>query len=411
MDLKATHSSTILTDRTHACNSRLCLPPIVSPISPTASAYPSSTLYPTFQRRKASSGMLNESHDGACLDAMKSSSPPHIKLNKDFISDLAIGKNDAAYDAWMMKCPSALSSFKQITNHAKYKKIVLFLDYDGTLSHIVDNPEHAFMSNAMRTAVKNVAKYFSTAIVSGRSCHKVVYKFVKLGELYYAGSHGMDIMGPVIKNESISDLPGCTISIEEQGNEVILFQPAKEFLLMINEVQSFLKEVTKDIEGVIVESNKFCVSVHYRLVDEKDWPKVVHCVHRVLKDYPHLQVTHGRRVLEVRPIIDWNKGKAVEFLLEYLGLRTSDDVLPIYVGDDRTDEDAFKILREGKCGYGILVTSVPKQTNAIFSLRDPTEVSSVVQLVLLYIFDECAQRSQVKKFLKLLVKWKKLETS
>ncbi|CAL9077323.1 unnamed protein product [Musa acuminata var. zebrina] len=372
MDLKVTHSSTILTDRTHACNSRLCLPPIVSPISPTASAYPSSTLYPTFQRRKA--GMLNESHDGACLDAMKSSSPPHIKLNKDFISDLAIGKNDAAYDAWMMKCPSALSSFKQITNHAKYKKIVLFLDYDGTLSHIVDNPEHAFMSNAMRTAVKNVAKYFSTAIVSGRSCHKVVYKFVKLGELYYAGSHGMDIMGPVIKNESI----------------IILFQPAKEFLLMINEVQSFLKEVTKDIEGVIVESNKFCVSVHYRLVDEKDWPKVVHCVHHVLKDYPHLQVTHGRRVLEVRPIIDWNKGKAVEFLLEYLGLRTSDAVLPIYVGDDRTDEDAFKILREGKCGYGILVTSVPKQTNAVFSLRDPTEV---------------------KKFLKLLVKWKKLETS
>lgn len=51
------------------------------------------------------------------------------------------------------------------------------------------------------------------------------------------------------------------------------------------------------------------------------------------------------QVLEVRPIIDWNKGKAVEFLLEYLGLRTSDDVLPIYVGDDRTDEDAFKVSR------------------------------------------------------------------
>ncbi|KAJ8513246.1 hypothetical protein OPV22_003680 [Ensete ventricosum] len=344
---------------------------------------------PRGTRRKALSGMLNESHDGACLDAMKSSSPPHIGLSKDFISDLGIGKNNAAHDAWMMQCPSALSSFKQITNHAKYKKIVLFLDYDGTLSHIVDNPEHAFMSNAMRTAVKNVAKYFSTAIISGRSCHKV-YKFVKLGELYYAGSHGMDIMGPVMKNESISDLPGCTISIEEQGNEVILFQPAKDFLLMINEVQSLLKDVTKDIEGVIVESNKFCVSVHYRLVDEKDWPKVVRCVHHVLKDYPHLQVTHGRRVLEVRPAIDWNKGKAVEFLLEYLGLRTSDDVLPIYVGDDRTDEDAFKILRESKRGYGILVTSVPKQTNAVFSLRDPTEV---------------------KKFLELLVKWKKLEAS
>jgi Trehalose-phosphatase len=47
--------------------------------------------------------------------------------------------------------------------------------------------------------------------------------------------------------------------------------------------------------------------------------------------------------LEVRPTIDWNKGKAVEFLLESLGLSDSNDVLPIYVGDDRTDEDAFKV--------------------------------------------------------------------
>lgn len=49
------------------------------------------------------------------------------------------------------------------------------------------------------------------------------------------------------------------------------------------------------------------------------------------------------QVFEVRPVIDWNKGKAVEFLLESLGLSESEDVLPIYVGDDRTDEDAFKV--------------------------------------------------------------------
>jgi len=49
------------------------------------------------------------------------------------------------------------------------------------------------------------------------------------------------------------------------------------------------------------------------------------------------------QVLEVRPVIDWNKGKAVEFLLDSLGLADSDNVLPIYIGDDRTDEDAFKV--------------------------------------------------------------------
>ena len=54
------------------------------------------------------------------------------------------------------------------------------------------------------------------------------------------------------------------------------------------------------------------------------------------------------QVLEVRPVIDWNKGKAVEFLLESLGLGNSEDVIPIYVGDDQTDEDAFKVKNKGK---------------------------------------------------------------
>ncbi|MCI13454.1 putative trehalose-phosphate phosphatase G-like, partial [Trifolium medium] len=79
-------------------------------------------------------------------------------------------------------------------------------------------------------------------------------------------------------------------------------------------------------------------------------------------------------VLEIRPVIDWNKGKAVEFLLESLGLTDRNDVLPIYIGDDKTDEDAFKVLRERNRGYGILVSSARKESNAFYSLRDPNEV-------------------------------------
>ena len=56
-----------------------------------------------------------------------------------------------------------------------------------------------------------------------------------------------------------------------------------------------------------------------------------------------MKLTAAMQVLEVRPVIDWNKGKAVEFLLDSLGLADSDEVLPIYIGDDRTDEDAFKV--------------------------------------------------------------------
>lgn len=131
--------------------------------------------------------------------------------------------------------PSALDMFEQITNASKGKQIVMFLDYDGTLSPIVEDPDRAFMSDSvitptffffpkiikhlsrkkpvlflflffflrnfwalneqMRSTVKKLARYFPTAIVTGR-CRDKVYSFVRLAELYYAGSHGMDIKGP-----------------------------------------------------------------------------------------------------------------------------------------------------------------------------------------------------------------------
>lgn len=78
--------------------------------------------------------------------------------------------------------------------------------------------------------------------------------------------------------------------------------------------------------------------------------------------------------MEIRPSIKWDKGKALEFLLESLGFANCGDVLPVYIGDDRTDEDAFKVLRKRGQGLGILVSKCPKDTNASYSLQDPTEV-------------------------------------
>jgi trehalose 6-phosphate phosphatase len=147
---------------------------------------------------------------------------------------------------------------------------------------------------------------------------------------------------------------------------------------MIDKVRRLFIECTKDIKGAKVENNKFCVSVHYRNVDEENWDMVAQRVYDIMKDYPNLRLTHGRKVLEVRPVIDWDKGKAVTFLLESLGLNDDDDVLAIYIGDDRTDEDAFKALSEVNKGFGILVSSAPKESSAVYSLSDPSEVNLLV---------------------------------
>ncbi|KAI3873788.1 hypothetical protein MKX03_018722 [Papaver bracteatum] len=301
-----------------------------------------------------------ESGSSAWVETMKASSPTHTDFSQSE--------------------EHPLNMFEQIIEASQGKKIVVFLDYD------------AYMSKQMRAAVRDVAKFFPTAIISGRYRDQV-YSFVKLDGLYYAGSHGMDIRGPT-KGAKISN---------DQG---LLFQPPSEFFPMIDEnaynlynkwflfvffhVNKVLIEKTKSIDGAKVENNKFCVSVHYRNVDEKQWSLIAETVGSVLKEYPQLKLTHGRKVSEIRPTIECDKGKVLEFLLESLGFGNTNDVLPPYMGDDRTDEDAFKVLRERGHGFGILVSKSPKETNASYSLQEPAEVMD---------------------FLHWLVDWKKLSNS
>lgn len=70
-------------------------------------------------------------------------------------------------------------------------------------------------------------------------------------------------------------------------------------------------------------------------------------VQSVLRKYPQFHLTRGKKVMEIRPSIKWNKGHALEYLLDTLGFMGSDNVFPIHIGDDRTDEDAFKVSQLG----------------------------------------------------------------
>ncbi|AED91493.2 putative trehalose-phosphate phosphatase I [Arabidopsis thaliana] len=306
----------------------------------------------------------------AWVDSMRASSPTHLKSLPSSIS------TQQQLNSWIMQHPSALEKFEQIMEASRGKQIVMFLDYDGTLSPIVDDPDKAFMSSKMRRTVKKLAKCFPTAIVTGR-CIDKVYNFVKLAELYYAGSHGMDIKGPA-----------KGFSRHKRVKQSLLYQPANDYLPMIDEVYRQLLEKTKSTPGAKVENHKFCASVHFRCVDEKKWSELVLQVRSVLKKFPTLQLTQGRKVFEIRPMIEWDKGKALEFLLESLGFGNTNNVFPVYIGDDRTDEDAFKMLRDRGEGFGILVSKFPKDTDASYSLQDPSEVMD---------------------FLRRLVEWKQMQ--
>ncbi|KAJ8440664.1 hypothetical protein Cgig2_031081 [Carnegiea gigantea] len=252
-----------------------------------------------------------------------------------------------SYNSWLKKHPSALDRFQKMMSKAEGKKIAVFLDYDGTLSPIVSDPEIAYMTDEMRSVVHEVGCCFPTSIISGRSRDK-------LDNIYYAGSHGMDIMAP---------------------SQALRIKDSKYHSKAVDRrIQKSLKERTTAIEGVKIEDNKFCLSVHFRNVSDEDLSTLEEHVNSILEEHPYFRLTSGKKVLEIRPPVNWDKGHALEYLLNSLGLAGSSDVLPIYIGDDVSDEDAFELIHHKRQGYSIIVTSEPRETWASHSLYDTTEV-------------------------------------
>jgi trehalose 6-phosphate phosphatase len=237
------------------------------------------------------------------------------------------------------------------------KRLAVFLDYDGTLTPIVARPDDALISSGMREVVRRLADRCTVCVVSGRD-RPVVQRLMGIDDLVVAGSHGFDIWSPT----------GGALERDE----------GRAFARLLERVTDTLRHLTEPVAGALVEPKKSSVAVHYRLVEEGERPRIKAIVDEMLAAEPDaLKMTPGKMVYEIQPKIDWNKGKAVLYLLVALDLG-GDDVLPLYIGDDITDEDAFAALR-GR-GIGILVADpddpevAGRTTRAEYVLRDTREV-------------------------------------
>jgi trehalose-phosphatase len=246
--------------------------------------------------------------------------------------------------------PSALDSLPDIERRIKGRRIALFLDYDGTLTPIVKRPELAALSDDMRAALRKLASRCTVAIISGRDLTDVRDR-VGLDQLFYAGSHGFDIAGP--KGRHMENQKGT------------------DFLPALDRAETALRRGLDKIEGARIERKKFSIATHYREVETTRVQAVEEVVDRVLGDHRELRKSHGKKVYDLQPCLDWHKGRAVQWLLESLGL-DEPDLLPVYIGDDVTDEDAFKALEEQ--GISIVVGEGSRETAAQYALKDPAEV-------------------------------------
>lgn len=251
--------------------------------------------------------------------------------------------------------PHALRDSRQFTARLSGRKPAVFLDYDGTLTPIVDRPEDAVISPEMRDAVRRLAQRTTVCVVSGRD-RPVVSQWLGIEGLVVAGSHGFDL----------ADHPGGP-AVDSQE-------------LLTNVTQRLRSEINK-VPGARVEPKRFSVAVHYRLVDVHQRHHVTAVVNTLLAEYPdQLRFTPGKMVYEIQPNLDWDKGKAVQYLRHALGVDGAEFV-PVYVGDDITDEDAFQALTGSMNGIGIVVadTTDPEQATRVTAAEFVLESIGEVQ--------------------------------
>jgi alpha,alpha-trehalase len=202
--------------------------------------------------------------------------------------------------------------------------------------------------------VRRLAETATVAIVSGRDRADVQGR-VRIDGIFYAGSHGLDIAGP----------------------DRELTQPEAEAAVPeVEEAERRLREAVDGIDGAVIERKRFSVAAHYRMVADDEVEAVRRAAGSVLEASPHLRARTGKKVVELVPAIDWDKGRAVAWLLNALGVDPG-ETLVLYVGDDETDEDAFHVLSGS--GLGLHVGDEVSDSLGDFRLADPAAVQAFLR--------------------------------
>ncbi len=202
-------------------------------------------------------------------------------------------------------------------------RAVLFLDYDGTLTQIADHPSEAHLTPEMRNALARCAERDDTdvAIVSGRSLQDI-RTIVGHSGLVYAGNHGLEIEGPGIEPFHHEDLVHYRDRAADLGKQ--------------------LAEIER--LGAWTEAKGPTLTFHVRQVPERHRTELLEEASEIMQRAGY-QPRAAKAALEARPPIGWDKGRAVLHILRSrYGLAWSEQVRVIYVGDDETDEDAFRFL-------------------------------------------------------------------
>ncbi len=256
--------------------------------------------------------------------------------------------------------PKIVKQFRDATH------ILLLTDYDGTLTPIVERPELANLSEDVRRLLRTLARqhHFTLGVISGRALTDLKDK-VGIGGIIYAGNHGLEIEGPGIS----------------------FVNPMAEELRPILRIMHYvLSRALGTIRGVFVENKGLSLSIHYRLVEERRAREVERIVKQVVggaEAAKKARITSGKKVYEIRPAVAWDKGKAIKLLMKRFGKGgRKSGLLPMYFGDDLTDEEGFKVINGYGVGISVFVGEESQPSAAHYFLKSPAEVATFLGVLL-----------------------------
>jgi alpha,alpha-trehalase len=237
-------------------------------------------------------------------------------------------------------------------------ELALFLDYDGTLTSIRKQPSQAVLSRNMKKLLRELSLLpgIHLTIVTGRAMEDI-RALVPLETIGFAANHGLQLSFP-------------------HWEWIHPAVPKSVFRVQI--LVRLLENICDVIPKVRIENKGLTIAIHYRNVDSRYVDLLKQTILRLMVPFSsNLKFSYGKKVFEIRPDIAWDKGEAIKKIMK--AKKCSKQCMPIAIGDDLTDEDAFRVMRS----RGVSI-HVGKTCNTIaeYYLQNNLQVETFLKTIL-----------------------------
>lgn len=228
----------------------------------------------------------------------------------------------------------------------KGKNPAFFFDFDGTLTKIERTPNGVKFRAAARFVVEELSRSFTVGIVTGRSLPDIK-RLIGIKGIYYSGNHGVEIEGPGLR------------FVEKNSAKSVKFIDS-----LVPKIRGKLRPYKP-----IIQHKKYSIAVHYRTVEPRHVRKLLDELETLTRQPVRtgkIRLQLGKKVVEIKAPVEWDKGKAVEKILDKRGGAGK----VFFFGDDMTDEYGFEKVNSIR-GISVFVGTLERETAAKYLVESP----------------------------------------